>query len=294
MTEPAHDTTRRPNAAERYRRLLAGLYGRDLHDLAEVPILAVDLRELVALAETAEAETARLRTSARHVAKIAMDAMKENIRLRAQLAELGDEWGLRTSAHRPDDARSYGRGDVGRWKARAAQQQWHVLVRRQATNWRGAEEPATASRPVVSAAEFATGEPLPPDELATYLAAIAECRSDGAADRADTAGDGLSATQTDDEAGSGTETGSNWSSGSSGAEAAAETHGGQGTHGGYTTHKGDRANCPAPDCLDAEAACERCGDQPCSECGECAGQLCRECRCNQRDRDDASHKEIED
>lgn len=56
-----------------------------------------------------------------------------------QIGEVHEEWGLQITAHRPADARSYGYGDLGRWEARAAQQQWHRLVRREATDWRDAE-----------------------------------------------------------------------------------------------------------------------------------------------------------
>jgi hypothetical protein len=45
-----------PTVVERYRRHLDSPYGRELHDLAEVEILACELRELVALAERAPAE----------------------------------------------------------------------------------------------------------------------------------------------------------------------------------------------------------------------------------------------
>jgi hypothetical protein len=40
---------------ERYRKHLDSPYGQELHDLAEIPILAIELRELVALAEQADA-----------------------------------------------------------------------------------------------------------------------------------------------------------------------------------------------------------------------------------------------
>jgi hypothetical protein len=63
----------------------------------------------------------------------------ERDQLRARLDEIGEtreEWGLRLSTHRDDDAKPYGHGDIGRWEARAAQQQWHVLVRRHNGPWR--------------------------------------------------------------------------------------------------------------------------------------------------------------
>lgn len=44
-----------PTVVERYRRHLNSPYGQQLHDLAEMPILACELRELVALAERAQA-----------------------------------------------------------------------------------------------------------------------------------------------------------------------------------------------------------------------------------------------
>lgn len=40
------------NAVERYRKVLDSPHGNGLHDLAEIEILAGDLRELVAIAET--------------------------------------------------------------------------------------------------------------------------------------------------------------------------------------------------------------------------------------------------
>ncbi|HEY0936968.1 MAG TPA: hypothetical protein VGD91_24940 [Trebonia sp.] len=74
-----------------------------------------------------------------HLARLTDQAQKA----RAQLAEIGEttvEWGLRLSTHHAADAKSYGRGDVGRWEARAAQQHWHTLVRRSAGDWRDVEE----------------------------------------------------------------------------------------------------------------------------------------------------------
>lgn len=58
-------------------------------------------------------------------------------------AELHDEWGLRLSTHQPGDAKPYGRGDIGRWEAHAAQQQWHEVVRREVTDWRDAADDVT-------------------------------------------------------------------------------------------------------------------------------------------------------
>lgn len=50
MTEPA-TAAHPPTVVERYRRHLDSPYGQQLHDLAEIPILACELRELVTLAE---------------------------------------------------------------------------------------------------------------------------------------------------------------------------------------------------------------------------------------------------
>lgn len=84
----------------------------------------------------------------------------------------------------------------------------------------------------------------------------------------------------------GTTTQSNASATATGPHTPAASHWGTDpAHGGLTEHRGDRADCPAPDCADAEARCERCGGDPCSTCGECPGQICRDCRCDQRERD---------